>query len=85
MIATQEAGHDVVGRRNLADLQSRLDQLHPADVAYVLENLPLEDRMLVWGLVRTTLDPTINAIATLLLALSIGSTILALKVIDYRR
>ena len=33
----------------------------------------------------TTLDPTINAIATLLLALSIGSTILALKVIDYRR
>jgi spermidine/putrescine transport system permease protein len=40
---------------------------------------------LVWGLVRTTLDPTINAIATLLLALSIGSTVLALKVIDYRR
>jgi spermidine/putrescine transport system permease protein len=40
---------------------------------------------LVWGLVRTTLDPTINAIATLLLTLSIGSTILALKVIDYRR
>jgi spermidine/putrescine transport system permease protein len=40
---------------------------------------------LVWGLVRTTLDPTINAIATLLLALSIGSTILALKIIDYRR
>ena len=40
---------------------------------------------LVWGLVRTTLDPTINAIATLLLALSVGSTILALKVIDYRR
>ena len=40
---------------------------------------------LVWGLVRTTLDPTINAIATLLLALSIGSTILALKLIDLRR
>ena len=40
---------------------------------------------LVWGLVRTTLDPTINAIATLLLALSIGSTVLALKLIDYRR
>lgn len=40
---------------------------------------------LVWGLVRTALDPTINAIATLLLALSIGSTVLALKLIDYRR
>ncbi|MFN4140208.1 ABC transporter permease [Aestuariivirga sp.] len=40
---------------------------------------------LVWGLVRTALDPTINAIASLLLALSIGSTVLALKLIDYRR
>ncbi|HXV26273.1 MAG TPA: ABC transporter permease [Alphaproteobacteria bacterium] len=40
---------------------------------------------LVWGLVRTALDPTINAIASLLLALSIGSTILALKLIDHRR
>jgi spermidine/putrescine transport system permease protein len=40
---------------------------------------------LVWGLVRTALDPTINAIATLLLGLSIGSTMLALKLIDYRR
>jgi spermidine/putrescine transport system permease protein len=40
---------------------------------------------LVWGLVRTALDPTINAIATLLLALSIGSTVVALKLIDYRQ
>jgi spermidine/putrescine transport system permease protein len=39
---------------------------------------------LVWGLVRTSLDPTINAIATLLLALSIGSTILALRLSRYR-
>ncbi len=40
---------------------------------------------LVWGLVRTALDPTINAIATLLLTLSVGSTVLALKLLDYRR
>lgn len=40
---------------------------------------------LVWGMVRTSLDPTINAIATLLLGLSIGSTVLALKLLDYRR
>jgi spermidine/putrescine transport system permease protein len=39
---------------------------------------------LVWGLVRTSLDPTINAMATLLLALSIGSTILALRLSRYR-
>jgi len=43
-------------RQNLADLQKRLDSLHPADVAYVLEGLPLEDRLLVWGLVRSDRD-----------------------------
>ena len=47
---------DPVRRKNLAELQARLDPLHPADVAYVLENLPLEDRMLVWGLVRSDRD-----------------------------
>jgi spermidine/putrescine transport system permease protein len=39
---------------------------------------------LVWGLVRTSLDPTINAMATLLIVLSIGSTILALRLSRYR-
>jgi magnesium transporter len=46
----------LVHRQNLAELQARLDELHPADVAYVLENLPLEDRILVWGLVRSDRD-----------------------------
>lgn len=39
---------------------------------------------LVWGMVRTSLDPTINAIATLLILLSVGSTFLALRVSSYR-
>lgn len=39
---------------------------------------------LVWGMVRTSLDPTINAIATLLIALSIGSTAIALQLSRYR-
>ncbi|MBA3519830.1 MAG: ABC transporter permease [Rhizobiales bacterium] len=39
---------------------------------------------LVWGLVRTSLDPTINAMATLLILLSIGSTIIALRLTSYR-
>ena len=39
---------------------------------------------LVWGLVRTSLDPTINAMATLLILLSIGSTVLALRLSRYR-
>lgn len=39
---------------------------------------------LVWGMVRTSLDPTINAIATLLILLSVGSTFLALRLSRYR-
>jgi spermidine/putrescine transport system permease protein len=39
---------------------------------------------MVWGLVRTSLDPTINALATLLLVFSIGSTALALWLSRYR-
>jgi spermidine/putrescine transport system permease protein len=39
---------------------------------------------LVWGMVRTSLDPTINAIATLLIALSIGSTVIAVQLSRYR-
>jgi spermidine/putrescine transport system permease protein len=39
---------------------------------------------LVWGMVRTSLDPTINAMASLLILLSVGSTFLALRVSRYR-
>jgi spermidine/putrescine transport system permease protein len=39
---------------------------------------------LVWGMVRTSLDPTINAIATILLVLTIGSTLVALYASRYR-
>ena len=35
-------------RQNLAELRARLAALHPADTAYILESLPLEDRLLVW-------------------------------------
>jgi len=34
--------------QNLAELRRRLGRMHPADVAYVLENLPLEERLLAW-------------------------------------
>jgi magnesium transporter len=39
-----------------AELQSRLDDLHPADLADVLESLPLEDRLAVWQRVRSDRD-----------------------------
>jgi len=42
----------LVHKQHTAELQKRIDALHPADIAYVLEGLPLEDRMLVWSLVR---------------------------------
>jgi magnesium transporter len=46
----------LVHKHNLAELQKRLDGLHPADVAYVLEGLPPDERLLVWGLVRSDRD-----------------------------
>jgi spermidine/putrescine transport system permease protein len=38
----------------------------------------------VWGMLRTTLDPSINAIATIILALTVGSAALALQLTRYR-
>jgi magnesium transporter len=35
-------------RQNLADLQRRVRVLHPADLAFLLESLPRDDRTLVW-------------------------------------
>ena len=32
-------------------LRSRLERLHPADIAYILEALPLEQRLAAWDLV----------------------------------
>lgn len=42
---------DLVHKQNLAGVAKRLEDLHPADVAYILEGLPLDDRLMVWGLV----------------------------------
>ena len=56
----QSGRQDLVERlaekENIAELQKKLDQLHPADVAYVLEALPLEERLAVWDLVRADRD-----------------------------
>ena len=41
----------LVHKQNLAELEHKLEALHPADIAYILEALPLEDRLLVWVLV----------------------------------
>jgi magnesium transporter len=39
-----------------AELHVKLDPLHPADIAYLLEALPLEERLAVWNLVKADRD-----------------------------
>ncbi|MDP1766512.1 MAG: magnesium transporter [Methylotenera sp.] len=46
----------LVHRQNLIELQKKLDTLHPADVADILEALPLEQRLDVWELVKVERD-----------------------------
>lgn len=43
-------------KRDLVALRSRLERLHPADIAYVLEALPLDERLIVWDLVKADRD-----------------------------
>ncbi|CDF82966.1 Mg transporter MgtE [Pseudomonas knackmussii B13] len=47
---------NLVHRQNLAELQRKLDDLHPADIAHILESLPLDDRLTVWQLVKAERD-----------------------------
>ncbi|MDP1928906.1 MAG: magnesium transporter [Thiobacillus sp.] len=47
---------NLVHKQNLAELQRKLEQLHPADIAYILEALPLDERRLVWDLVKAEND-----------------------------
>ncbi len=43
-------------KQALTRLQNKLDELHPADVAYILEGLPLDRRLQVWDLVKAERD-----------------------------
>ena len=52
----REHVEDPVYRRDLDVLQRELERLHPADVAYILEALPLDERLIVWNLVKTERD-----------------------------
>lgn len=52
--------HDLVEtllqKQHRAALQQKLAQMHSADIAYILEALPVEQRLIVWNLVRSDLD-----------------------------
>jgi len=43
----------LVHKQHLAELRGKLEKLHSADVASILEALPTEERLVVWDLVRT--------------------------------
>lgn len=46
----------LVHKQHLTELHRKLDSLHPADIAYILESLPIEQRLLVWDLVKSERD-----------------------------
>ncbi len=52
--------HDLLDKmlhkRHLAELSDKLNELHPADIAYILEALPIEQRLIVWNLVKAERD-----------------------------
>ncbi|MEN9762635.1 MAG: magnesium transporter [Pseudomonadota bacterium] len=52
----QRLVENLVERQHLNELRERLERIHPADVAYILEALPLEERSTVWGLVGADRD-----------------------------
>jgi len=46
----------ILHKRHLAELREKLGTLHPADIAYILEAMPIEQRLLVWDLVKAERD-----------------------------
>lgn len=52
----QDLVENLVHKQNLTELKRKLEQLHPADIAYILEALPLDERRLVWDLVGAEND-----------------------------
>ena len=46
----------LVHKQHLAELRAKLENLHSADIAYILEALPLEERLVVWELVKANRD-----------------------------
>ncbi|HJU23789.1 MAG TPA: magnesium transporter [Casimicrobiaceae bacterium] len=54
--ARDELAQSAVARKNRAELERTLARLHPADIAYVLEALPLDERLYIWNLVKADRD-----------------------------
>jgi magnesium transporter len=48
----QDLVQSLVKKKNVTQLQQKVQQLHPADVAFILERLPLNQRKKIWDLVN---------------------------------
>jgi magnesium transporter len=46
----------LVHKQHLTELRQKLERLHAADIAYILDALPLEERLAVWELVKADRD-----------------------------
>ena len=51
-----ELVENLVHKQHIAELRRKLDELHPADIAYIIEALPLDERLFVWDLVKADRD-----------------------------
>ncbi|MBV4397853.1 magnesium transporter [Advenella alkanexedens] len=63
LVRRQEEGDEqadiiegLLRRQHEAELEHTLNQLHPADIAFILESLPSEQRRLIWSLVNAKYD-----------------------------
>lgn len=75
-------------RQHEAEMQQVVSDLHPADIAYLLEALPPEERLQVWDLVKSDNDGQIllevsEAVrATLIAAMTTDQLVGALRTLD---
>jgi len=44
---------NLVSKKNISSLENLLDDLHPADIADILESLPVQKRLVLWELVKS--------------------------------
>jgi magnesium transporter len=63
IVSRQQEGDDraplvegLLHRQHENELRALVNELHPADIAFILESLPKADRQLIWQLVRAEFD-----------------------------
>ena len=47
---------NLIHKQNTVELESKLTKLHPADIARVLELMPIENRLIIWDLIKSDID-----------------------------